>query len=48
MYVEDITDMNELNELLEEVWQRLCADPNNEQAQWDQEDILRRITELTQ
>lgn len=43
MYVEDITDMDELNELLAEVQDRLLADPLNEQAQFDMEDITERI-----
>ncbi len=46
MYVEDITDMNELNELLAEVQDRLLADPLNEQAEFDMEDITERMALL--
>jgi hypothetical protein len=47
VYVKDITDMNELNELLAEVQDQLLADPLNEQAQWDMEDIMDRIDEIS-
>jgi hypothetical protein len=46
VYVEDITDMNELNELLAEVQDRLLADPLNEQAEFDMEDITERMALL--
>jgi hypothetical protein len=46
MYVADVTDIKELQELLAEVEDWLLDDPNNEQALWDQEDITERIEEL--
>jgi hypothetical protein len=46
MYVADVTCLHELQELLDEVRDRLAADQNNEQAQWDEQDILDRIDEL--
>jgi hypothetical protein len=48
MYVEDVTDIEELIDLLAEVEDRLLADPDNEQARWDHEDIRDRILELTE
>lgn len=47
MYVADITDIEELAELLAEAWGRVIADPMNEQAQWDLQDIEARIYEVT-
>lgn len=46
MYVADVTDIKELEELLAEAEDRLAADPGNEQATWDIEDITERIEEL--
>jgi hypothetical protein len=46
MYVADVTDLYELQELLDEVRDRLSADPDNEQAQRDEEDILDRMDEI--
>jgi hypothetical protein len=46
MYVADITDRDELIYLLAEIEDRLLADPDNEQARWDREDILDRMDEL--
>ena len=46
MFVDDVTDKAELLELLAEVRDWLVADPGNEQAVWDQEDIQNRLAEL--
>lgn len=46
MFVDDVTDMNELKDLLCEVEDRLLADPDNEQALWDKEDITNRMEEI--
>ena len=46
MYVADVTDIAELEEMLAEVFVRLAQDPKNEQALWDQEDILARMEEI--
>lgn len=46
MYVADVTDMQELEELLAEAQDWLLLEPDSEQAQWDVEDILDRIYEL--
>ena len=46
-YVADVTDPDELMELLAEADDRLPEDPLNEQAQWDREDILDRLEEIT-
>jgi hypothetical protein len=47
MYVADVTDIDELAELLAEAWDRVMAEPSNEQAQWDVQDIEDRIVELS-
>ncbi|AIW02968.1 hypothetical protein PBI_LARENN_73 [Mycobacterium phage Larenn] len=47
MYVEDIDELEELEELREEAERTLRFDPRDEQAQWDLEDIVNRIAELT-
>ncbi|QBJ04879.1 hypothetical protein SEA_ELEPHANTOON_78 [Mycobacterium phage Elephantoon] len=47
MYVEDVDDLEELNFLRDEAVARLDADPGNEQASWDIEDIDERIEELS-
>lgn len=47
MFVSDITDQQELFDLLAEVEDRLLDDPANEQAMWDREDILDRLAELS-
>lgn len=47
MYVADVTDMAELRELLAEIEDRLLANPNNEVAQWDKEDVLNRMAEIS-
>lgn len=46
MYVADITDINELHELLDETNMFLLRDPHCEQLRWDKEDILNRLDEL--
>ncbi|QFG04555.1 hypothetical protein SEA_JEEVES_80 [Mycobacterium phage Jeeves] len=46
MYVEDVDDLEELEFLRDEAVNRLDADPSNEQAQWDLEDIDERINEV--
>lgn len=46
MYVADVTDIKELEELLAEAQDFLLADPYSEQAAWDIEDITSRIYEL--
>ncbi|UJD21175.1 hypothetical protein SEA_SORORFAGO_78 [Mycobacterium phage SororFago] len=46
MYVEDVDDLEELEYLLSEAQDRLDANPGNEQAQWDIEDIEERINEV--
>lgn len=50
MYVADVTDLNELRQLLAEAEDRVQASRTPEefeQAQWDIEDIEDRIDELT-
>jgi hypothetical protein len=46
MYVADVTDPQELSDLLVEAQDWLAREPHNEQAAWDVEDILDRINEL--
>lgn len=46
MYVDDIDDLAELEELLSEARARLEADPRSEQAAWDVEDIEDRLEEV--
>ncbi|WKW87289.1 hypothetical protein SEA_CHARGERPOWER_74 [Mycobacterium phage Chargerpower] len=46
MYVDDVDDLEELEYLLSEAVERLTANPANEQAQWDIEDIEERINEV--
>ncbi|QTF81498.1 hypothetical protein SEA_TARSUSIV_74 [Mycobacterium phage TarsusIV] len=46
MYVDDVYDLEELEELRDEAEGRLEANPSNEQAQWDLEDIEGRMEEL--
>ncbi|AKF14243.1 hypothetical protein SEA_LUCHADOR_79 [Mycobacterium phage Luchador] len=46
MYVEDVDDLEELEFLRDEAVNRLEANPSNEQAQWDLEDIEERINEV--
>ncbi|ASZ75416.1 hypothetical protein PBI_JOSHKAYV_77 [Mycobacterium phage JoshKayV] len=49
MYVEDIDDLEELEDLRKDAESRLGRNPgNNEQAQWDLEDIEERIEELSE
>lgn len=43
MYVKDVTDMKELEELLAEAQDWLLREPDSEQAAWDVEDILDQI-----
>lgn len=47
MYVDDVDDLEELEWLRDEAESRLEANPGNEQAQWDIEDIDERIEELS-
>ncbi|QXO13353.1 hypothetical protein SEA_TROOPER_76 [Mycobacterium phage Trooper] len=47
MYVDDVDDLEELEELRDEAEGRLEADPGNEQARWDLEDIEDRIDDLS-
>ena len=47
MYLEDVTDLNELLALLAEVEDELLKSPSCQQSQWDKEDILDRIDALT-
>lgn len=46
MYVADVTDQEELEFLLAQNEDELLADPADEQAKWDREDILGRFAEL--
>lgn len=46
MYVDDIDDLEELEGLLGDGQERLDADPSNEQAGWDVEDITERIEQV--
>jgi hypothetical protein len=46
MYVADVTDPQELSDLLAEAQDWLAREPDNEQAAWDVEDIIDRINEL--
>lgn len=46
MYVADITDMAEINELIDETSALLADSPWSEQLQWDLEDLLSRKAEL--
>ncbi|QNJ57024.1 hypothetical protein SEA_DELORIS_76 [Mycobacterium phage Deloris] len=47
MYVDDIDDLEELEFLRDEAADRLEANPANEQASWDLEDIEGRIDDLS-
>ncbi|ALF02221.1 hypothetical protein SEA_LADYBIRD_80 [Mycobacterium phage LadyBird] len=47
MYVDDIDDLEELEFLRDEAEKRVDANPSNEQAAWDLEDIEERIGELS-
>ncbi|AVI04412.1 hypothetical protein SEA_SCHERZO_77 [Mycobacterium phage Scherzo] len=47
MFVDDVDDLEELEFLRDEAVARLDADPGNEQASWDIEDIDQRIEELS-
>lgn len=46
MFVADITDKEELDFLLAQNEDELLANPADEQAQWDREDILGQYAEL--
>ncbi|BBX09467.1 hypothetical protein [Mycolicibacterium aichiense] len=46
MYVDDVDDLDELHDLLAEAHDRLLANPGNEQAQWDIEDIENRLEQV--
>ncbi|AOT24995.1 hypothetical protein PBI_KALPINE_76 [Mycobacterium phage Kalpine] len=46
MYVEDVDDLGELEELRDEAVSRLEANPDNEQASFDLEDIEERIAQV--
>ncbi|QBP31092.1 hypothetical protein SEA_REFUGE_74 [Mycobacterium phage Refuge] len=48
MYVDDVDDLEELEFLRDEAQARLDANPSNEQAQFDLEDIEERMTEIAQ
>ncbi|AFV51206.1 hypothetical protein ST20ES_78 [Mycobacterium phage 20ES] len=47
MYVEDIDDLEELEDLKGEIERNLRAGHGNEQDRWDLEDINQRIEELS-
>ncbi|ASR86174.1 hypothetical protein SEA_BOBSWAGET_69 [Mycobacterium phage BobSwaget] len=47
MYVDDVDDLAELEELLADAQDRLASNPSNEQAAWDVEDIEGRMEELS-
>ncbi|AGS82757.1 hypothetical protein ANNAL29_76 [Mycobacterium phage AnnaL29] len=47
MYVDDVFDLEELESLRDEAQGRLDANPHNEQAAWDLEDIEGRIEEVS-
>lgn len=47
MYVHDVDDLEELEDLLSEAQDLLDADPSNEQAGWDVDDIEERIAQVT-
>ncbi|BBC43898.1 hypothetical protein [Mycobacterium phage GS4E] len=47
MYVEDIDDLEELEDLKGEIERTLRAGGGNEQDRWDLEDVNERIAELS-
>ncbi|QLF84642.1 hypothetical protein SEA_GAIL_78 [Mycobacterium phage Gail] len=46
MFVDDVDDLEELEFLRDEAVNLLEANPSNEQAQWDLEDIEERINQV--
>ncbi|AER48265.1 hypothetical protein SEA_KOKO_80 [Mycobacterium phage Koko] len=43
MYVDDVEDIEELEQLLDEAKDRFAEEPNNEQAAFDIEDLEQRL-----